>query len=161
MSQDLRSYLDLIKRKHPEDFLVISREVDPAFEITAITVKLEQEAKRRPILLFEKVKGTKFPVLTNLHAGRSRLATAINAKPEEMQKAYLHAMEKPIPPKLVSKAPVKQAILTGDKIDLYKLPQILHHQEDADAYITAAISFAKDPNTDTWNCAYNRLMING
>ena len=96
MSQDLRSYLDLIKQNHPEDFLVVSREVDPAYEITAIAVKLEQEAKRRPILLFEKVKGTKFPVLTNLHAGRSRLATAINAKPEEMQRAYLRAMEKPI-----------------------------------------------------------------
>jgi len=161
MPQDLRSYLDLIKQNHPEDFLVVSREVDPAFEITAITVKLEQEAKRRPILLFEKVKGTKFPVLTNLHAGRSRLATAINAKPEEMQRAYLIAMEKPIPPKVVSKAPVKEIILTGDKMDLYKLPQILHHEEDAGAYITAAISFAKDPNSDTWNCAYNRLMIKG
>src|SRR6266545_4190203 len=161
MPQDLRSYLDLIKQNHPEDFLTVSREVDPAFEITAITVKLEQEAKRRPILLFEKVKGTKFPVLTNLHAGRSRLAAAINAKPEEMQRVYLRAMEKPIPPKLVSKAPVKEAILTGDKIDLYKLPQILHHQEDAGAYITAAISFAKDPNSETWNCAYNRLMIKG
>jgi len=161
MPQDLRSYLDLIKQNHPEDFLVVSREVDPAFEITAITVKLEQEAKRRPILLFEKVKGTKFPVLTNLHAGRSRLATAINAKPEEMQRAYLSAMEKPIPPKVVSKAPVKEIILTGDKMDLYKLPQILHHEEDAGAYITAAISFAKDPNSDTWNCAYNRLMIKG
>ena len=161
MPQDLRSYLELIKQNHPEDFLVVSREVDPAFEITAITVKLEQEAKRRPILLFEKIKGTKFPVLTNLHAGRSRLATAIHAKPEEMQKAYLHAMEKPIPPKRVSKAPVKEMILTGDKIDLYKLPQILHHQEDAGAYITAAVSFAKDPDSDTWNCAYNRLMIKG
>jgi 2,5-furandicarboxylate decarboxylase 1 len=161
MPQDLRSYLELIKRNYPEDFLVISREVDPAFEITAIAVKLEQEAKRRPILLFEKVKGTKFPVLTNLHAGRSRLATAINAKPEEMQRVYLRAMEKPILPKLVSKAPVKEVVLTGDKIDLYKLPQILHHEEDAGAYITAAISFAKDPNSDAWNCAYNRLMIKG
>ena len=161
MPQDLRSYLDLIKQNQPEDFLTVPREVDPAFEITAITVKLEQEAKRRPIILFEKVKGTKFPVLTNLHAGRSRLAAAIHAKPEEMQRAYLRAMEKPIAPKLVSKAPAKEVLLTGDKVDLYKLPQILHHQEDAGAYITAAISFAKDPNSDTWNCAYNRLMIKG
>ena len=161
MSQDLRSYVDLIKKNHPEDFLVVSREVDPAYEITAIVVKLEQEAKRRPIILFEKVKGTKFPVLTNLHAGRARLATAIHAKPAEMQQAYLRAMEKPIAPKLVSTGPVKEVILTGDQIDLYKLPQILHHQEDAGAYITAAISFAKDPNGDSWNCAYNRLMIKG
>ena len=115
MPQDLRSYLDLIKQNNPEDFLAVSREVDPAFEITAITVKLEQEAKRRPILLFENVKGTSFPVLTNLHAGRSRLAAAIHAKPEEMQRAYLRAMEKPIPPKIVTKAPVKEVVLTGDK----------------------------------------------
>jgi len=161
MSQDLRNYLNSIKQNHPEDFLTVSREVDPAFEITAITVKLEQEAKRRPILLFENVKGTSFSVLTNLHAGRSRLAAAIHAKPEEMQRAYLRAMEKPIPPKMVSKAPAKEVILTGDRVDLYKLPQILHHQEDAGPYITAAISFAKDPNSDTWNCAYNRLMIKG
>ena len=161
MAQDLRSYLDCIKRDHPDDFLSISREIDPAFEITAIAVKLEQEAKRRPILLFEKVKGTKFPVLTNLHAGRSRLAAAIDAKPEEMQRAYLRAMEKPITPKIVNKAPLKDVILTGDKVDLYKLPQVRHHQDDAGPYITAAISFAKDPNSEAWNCAYNRLMIKG
>jgi UbiD family decarboxylase len=161
MPQDLRSFLDRIKKNQPDDFLAISREIDPAFEITAITVKLEQEAKRRPIILFEKVKGTQFPVLTNLHAGRSRLAAAISAKPEEMQRAYLRAMEKPIAAKIVAKAPVKEVVLTGAQIDLYKLPQIFHHQEDAGAYITAAISFAKDPNGDTWNCAYNRLMIKG
>ncbi len=159
--QDLRSYLNLIKQNHPEDFVIVAREVDPAYEITAITVKLEQEAKRRPILLFEKVKGTRFPVLTNLHASRARLALAMNAKPEELQKAYLRAMEKPIQPQVVGKGPVKDVVLTGDKINLYDLPQILHHQEDAGAYITAAISFAKDPNSEIWNCAYNRLMIQG
>ena len=60
MPQDLRTFLDQVKRDNPQDFLVISREVDPTFEITAITVKLEQEAKRRPILLFQKVKGRTF-----------------------------------------------------------------------------------------------------
>ena len=159
MAQDLRSFLDTVKRKHAEDFLIISREVDPAYEITALTVKLEQEGRRRPILLFEKVKGSKFPVITNLHASRSRLALSINAKPEEMQKVYLGAMERPMPPKVVSKAPVKDVVLGGDKVNLYDLPQIVHHEGDAGPYITAAISFAKDPAGDTWNCAYNRLMI--
>jgi UbiD family decarboxylase len=161
MAQDLRTFLDGVKRGNPEEFLAVAREVDPAFEITAITVKLEQEAKRRPIVLFERVKGTSFPVVTNLHAGRARLAAAIHARPEEMQRAYLGAMERPVPPRVVSTGPVKEVIVTGAQIDLGKLPQILHHQEDAGAYITAAISFAKDPAGDTWNCAYNRLMIKG
>src|SRR3990172_6156323 len=121
MSQDLRTYLDLIKQNHPEDFITVSREVDPAYEITAITVKLEQEAKRRPILLFEKVKGSKFPVLTNLHAGRGRLALAMNVAPEEMQAGYLKAMEKPLKPKIVAKGPVKEVILKESQINLYDL----------------------------------------
>jgi 2,5-furandicarboxylate decarboxylase 1 len=161
MFQELRGYLDQIKRDRPDEFLTIVREVDPAFEITAITVKLEQEAKRRPILLFEKVKGTPFPVLTNLHAGRERLAAAIRARSSEMQRAYLRAMENPIAPKVVSSGPVKERIVAGNNVDLYALPQIRHHQEDAGAYITAAISFARDPDGESWNCAYNRLMIKG
>jgi 2,5-furandicarboxylate decarboxylase 1 len=161
MRQDLRSYLELIRRKQPDDLLTVSREVDPAYELTAVVAKLEQEAKRRPVLLFEKVKGSKFPVLTNLHASRSRLALAMNVQPEEMQKAYLRSMEKPISPKVVSRAPVKDVVLTGKRINLYDLPQIVHHEGDAGPYFTAAISFAKDPVDEIWNCAYNRLMVKG
>jgi UbiD family decarboxylase len=161
MPQDLRSFLDLIKRTRPHELSIVSREVDPAYELTAVVVKLEQEAKRRPILVFERVKGTVFPVLTNLHASRSRLAAAMGSKPEAMLQTYLAAMEKPIPPTIVSAGPVKDVVLRGERLDLRALPQIIHHEGDAGPYITAAISFAKDPTREIWNCAYNRLMIQG
>jgi 3-polyprenyl-4-hydroxybenzoate decarboxylase len=54
MPQDLRSYLDLIKQNHPEDFLVVSREVHPAFEITAITVKLGRKPNGGPFCCSKK-----------------------------------------------------------------------------------------------------------
>ena len=54
MAQDLRSYLDLVKRRKPGDFEIVSKPVDPRFEITALVVKLEREAKRRPVLLFDE-----------------------------------------------------------------------------------------------------------
>jgi UbiD family decarboxylase len=161
MAQDLRTYLDAVKKRKPDEFQVVTQEVDPAFEITAIVVKLEREAKKRPVLLFEKVKGTRFPVLTNLHASRSRLASAMRCAPDQMLRAYLTAMDKPIPPRVVAKGPVKDVILTGEQIDLHDLPQIIHHEGDAGVYLTSAISFAKDPASETWNCAYNRLMIKG
>ena len=94
MAQDLRSYLDLIKKNNPQDLLTISKEVDPAYEITAIVTKLEREARRRPVMIFKKVKGSRFPVLTNLHAGRSRLALAMKAAPEKTQTTYLFALWK-------------------------------------------------------------------
>jgi len=72
MAQDLRSFLDLIKRTRPAEFQIVSRPIDPVYEITALVAKLEKEGRRRPVLLFENVKGTRFPVITNLHASRSR-----------------------------------------------------------------------------------------
>jgi len=159
MGQDLRSYLDLVKRRKPDELLIVSREMDPAYEITAAVVKLEREARKRPVVIFENVRGTRFPVLTNLHASRSRLALAMNSAPEDMLRTYLRAMEKPVPPRVVPTGPVKEIVLRGGDVNLYDLPQIIHHEGDAGAYLTAAISFARDPSSETWNCAYNRLMI--
>ncbi|HUG36336.1 MAG TPA: UbiD family decarboxylase [Candidatus Limnocylindrales bacterium] len=161
MAQDLRSYLDLIKRRKPDELQIVSREMDPAYEITAAVVKLEKEGRRRPVLVFENVRGTRFPVITNLHASRSRLAMAMSCPPEEMLRTYLRAMDRPVPPKLVPTGPVKDVILRGEQVDLHALPPIIHHEGDAGAYLTAAISFAKDPASETWNCAYNRLMVKG
>jgi UbiD family decarboxylase len=161
MAQDLRSFLDGVKRRRPTDFQVVTRPVDPAYELTALVVKLEKERQQRPVLLFERVNGTAFPVLTNLHASRSRLAQAIGCPPEAMLQTYLRAMERPLAPRVVATGPVKDVVQTGAAVDLHALPQIVHHEGDAGPYITAAISFAKDPAAETWNCAYNRLMIQG
>ena len=111
--------------------------------------------------MFENVHGTRFPVLTNLHASRARLALAINASPEATLPTYLRAMERPIAPRVVDSGPVKDVVLKGDAVDLGALPQIIHHEGDGGVFLTAAISFAKDPTAETWNCAYNRLMLKG
>src|SRR5258706_97141 len=161
MAQSLPGYLDEIKRSKPEDLVVVSRELDPAYEITTLVVKLEREGRRRPVLICERVRGTQFPVLTNLHASRARLALAMGAAPEDMLATYLRAMDRPILPRVVASGPCQDVVLTGDRINLYDLPQLLHHEGDAGAYLTSAISFAKDPSSETWNCAYNRLMIQG
>ena len=39
MDQGLRSYLDRIKRDKPDELVIVSKEVDPAYEITALVVK--------------------------------------------------------------------------------------------------------------------------
>ena len=161
MAQDLPSYLERIKTERPDEFLAVSREMSPGHEVTAAVVKIEQETRRRPVLVFENVKGTEFPVITNLHASRSRLAMAMNAAPNEMLRKYLDAMDKPIPPREVNTGLCKDVVLTGADLDMRALPQLEHHQGDGGAYITAAISFAKDPDSEMWNCAYNRLMITG
>ena len=159
MSQDLRSYLDLVESK--DELVRISAPVDPLHEVTALVAKLARERRRRPVLLLENVKGSALPVVTNLHASRRRMALAMNTEPREVQRAFLRAMERPVAPVVVDTGPVKEVVRTGADVDLLALPQIVHHGADAGPYITAAISFAKDPEDGTWNCAYNRLMIMG
>ena len=155
---DLRSFIDNVRREFPDEILTISKEVDPRFEITALVAKLEQE-RRFPILVFEKVKGTKFPVVTNVHAGRRRLASAIGSEPRSAVATYLRRIERPIPPKEVATGPVKEVILKGDQVDLRALPQIVHHQDDAGPYLTAGITLAQDPVSGRLNCSFNRLMF--
>ena len=161
MAQDLPGYLERVRAERPDEFVTVSRETDPGHEITASVVKIEKEARRRPVLVFENVKGTAFPVLTNLHASRSRLAMAMGAAPDAMLRKYLDAMDKPVPPREINTGLCKDVVLTGADLDMRALPQLEHHQGDGGPYITAAISFAKDPDGETWNCAYNRLMITG
>ncbi len=159
MAQDLRSYLDLVEAK--DELVRIAGPVDPLHEITALVAKLARERRRRPALLLENVKGSALPVVTNLHASRHRLALAMKAEPHGVRQAFLKAMEHPVPPVVVDSGPVKELSWAGSDVDLLALPQIVHHGADAGPYITAAISFAQDPEEGTWNCAYNRLMIMG
>ena len=86
MSQDLRSYLELVESK--DDLVRISAPVDPLHEVSALVAKLARERRRRPVLLLENVKGSAFPVVTNLHAGRRRMALAMNAEPRDLQRRF-------------------------------------------------------------------------
>ncbi len=159
MSQDLRSYLELVEAE--DDLVRIAGPVDPRYEVSALVAKLARERRRRPVLLLENVKGSALPVVTNLHASRRRMALAMNTEPRDVQRAFLKAMERPVAPVVVDGGPVKEVVRTGADVDLLALPQIVHHAADAGPYVTAAISFARDPEDGTWNCAYNRLMIMG
>ncbi|HLC26111.1 MAG TPA: UbiD family decarboxylase [bacterium] len=152
--------MDKIRGESPEEFITVSKEVDPRFEITALVAKLERE-RRFPVLLFERVKGTKFPVLTNLHASRRRLAAAMGSEPRGAVLAYLQKIARPLAPVDVNTGPVKEVVLKGDAVDLGALPQIVHHQDDAGPYVTAGVTLARDPLSGRLNCSYNRLMMLG
>ena len=47
MAQDLGSFLDQVKRRKADELVIVSKEVDPAYELTALVVKLEREARQR------------------------------------------------------------------------------------------------------------------
>ena len=57
------------------DVLRVDREIDPAHELAAVT-QLAQKKWAKPVL-FTNVKGTRFPVISNVYSTRERLGEVI------------------------------------------------------------------------------------
>jgi len=157
--KDLRSFLAKTERIMPEEVIRVKKEVNPKYEIMAIVSKLEQQ-RRVPILIFENVKGTKFPIVVNVYASRRRVASSIGVEREKLTDKYIHAIDNPIAPKVVSSGPVQDIVLKDEEVDLQLFPQMVYHIGEA-PYITAGIVVAKDPETGIRNASYNRLMMKG
>jgi UbiD family decarboxylase len=68
--KDLRTFISACEKKLPKEFIRISREVDPKYEISAIVKKLDLMGKH-PLFVFEKVKEPKLGV-THITPGRDR-----------------------------------------------------------------------------------------
>jgi UbiD family decarboxylase len=161
MTIDLRGFLDKVREVRRADLIEIDREVDPRYETTAIVAKLE-ERQRSPILLFKKVKGSAFPLVTNVCGSVGRLALALDCPIKNVSARYAEGAERPIAPAVVGDGPVRENVLCGADVDLGRLPALVYHEGDSpNPYITGAIVVARDPETGKSNLSYHRLMIAG
>ena len=161
MALDLRSFLRQIEVEAPDQIVRVTREVDPHFEVTGVLAALEKH-RQFPIVIFEKVKGAKLPVVTNVHADARRLFRAIglkNATLPEFIKEYGSRENKLIEPVMVSSGPCQEVVLTGNDIDVRTLPILTYHEKDAGRYITAGMEIMRDPDTGVRNAGIYRLMI--
>src|SRR5712664_302180 len=114
---DLRSFLDRCRQERRSDFLEVEREVNPRRETTAIITKLEQ-MQRWPIVLFKKVAGSRFPLVSNVCGSMGRLALALDCPLKMVAERYAEACQHLIPPTVTKNAPVQQNVLRGAEADL-------------------------------------------
>lgn len=157
IAKDLRGFLEEYERAYPREFCRIEKEVDPKYETAAILTKLEQ-ARKLPILRYEKVKGSAFPVVTNIYSTKKKIAASIGVDPKQFRQTYLAAMENPIPPQLVTAGPVLEESISEDDFDWSDFPLMTYHEGDAAPYLTAGMVLAEDPETGRANASFNRLM---
>ncbi len=157
MAKDLRGFLAEYEKKNPSEFCRVKREVDPKFEVAAILTKLE-EARKLPILFYEKVKGSIFPVVANVYSTKKKIASSIGIDPRKFRERYIEAIKNQIPPRFVSDGPVMEETIDEKDVDIGTLPMMTYHEGDAAPYITAGIVLAEDPETGEFNASFNRLM---
>jgi 2,5-furandicarboxylate decarboxylase 1 len=60
---------------------------------------------------------------------------------------YAEKQSHPIPPQVVTDAPVKEIVWTGADADLTRLPIPTHNALDGGPYLTGAMLVARDPRT--------------
>ena len=140
------------------ELLTVDREVDPRFELAAVT-KRAQQAGNRPIL-FRDVKRTGIQVVSNLFADAERLRRRVPVAEGPFAAAYasmLDAAEARVEPPTIM-APAPQDLRQGQLRDL---PLITYHEHDAGPYFTAAIVLALDPDTGVPNLSFHRAMYAG
>ncbi|MGA0347538.1 MAG: UbiD family decarboxylase domain-containing protein [Alphaproteobacteria bacterium] len=158
--QSLRGFLELVKKKSPENFVVISDPVKRELDITSSVFELEKMG-RSPILFFENVSGYELPVVTNVSGNRYLLALAMGTEPDQLPMSYRERCQSYIPAEIVETAPWQEVVIEGDDLDLNCLPIPLHFEVDSAPYITAGQITARDPETGIDTIGFHRLMLKG
>src|SRR5947209_9327221 len=95
MHRNLRSFLELLRRER--DIVAVKTEVDPHLELAEIHRRVIERGG--PALIFNKVKGSPYPVVTNLFGTVKRIELAFGPRPEEFVRRAVHIAESLLPPK--------------------------------------------------------------
>lgn len=158
--QDLRHFLRQYEAEHPARVVRIADPVAMDYDCTAVAFEMERR-RQSPLLIFENVKGSRFPVLMNLYSARDRFAAAIGCDPGELIEKWAKLDAQPIAPRLVETGPVLDVVLTGADVDLGYLPIQRNFAHDGGKYLTNGMFVAKDPETGVRNVSFHRCQVNG
>lgn len=155
----------------------IKTTVSPDLEIAEITDRVSKTGG--PALLFEKVEGSRMPLLINTYGSYQRMAMALGVDDLGQIASEIEGMIKlgppeslldkvkilrllsqltNFPPKTVKKGACQEVVLTGEEASLDTLPLIKCWPLDADRYITLPQVFTHSLKTGQRNVGTYRLQ---
>jgi 4-hydroxy-3-polyprenylbenzoate decarboxylase len=179
--KDLRDFIRVLEEQG--ELKRITAEVDPCLEMTEICDRTLRG--QGPALLFENPKGYDIPVLANLFGTPRRVALGMGqgdvSQLREVGKllAYLKEPEPPtgfrdawdklpifkqvlnMGPKVVKKAPCQARVLSGDEVDLYRLPIQTCWPGDVGPLITWPLVITRGPHKPRQNLGIYRQQLIG
>ena len=169
---DLRSFVELLKKE--KQLHIIDEEVDPNLEIAEIHRRVI--AQEGPALLFTNVKGSNFPVVTNLFGTAGRLELAFGKRPQKFVQDMVNLTESIMPPKFKTLWDNRQLFLDGMKIGmkenssgailencqmpsrLSSLPMLTSWHSDGGAFVTLPLVYTEHPEGKGHNLGMYRIQ---
>lgn len=179
--KDLRDFIRQLEAKG--ELVRISQPIDTDLEMTEIADRTLRAGG--PALLFENPKNHDMPVLANLFGTPQRVAMGMGQDSVEALRevgkllAYLKEPEPPkgikdlweklpvfkqvlnMPAKVLKKAPCQEVVLTGDDVDLSKIPVQRCWPGDAAPLVTWGLSVTKGPHKKRQNLGIYRQQVIG
>ncbi|GFD86111.1 3-octaprenyl-4-hydroxybenzoate carboxy-lyase [Alteromonas sp. KUL150] len=179
--KDLRDFIRQLEAKG--ELVRITQPIDTDLEMTEIADRTLRAGG--PALLFENPKNHDMPVLANLFGTPERVAMGMGQDSVEALRevgkllAYLKEPEPPkglkdlweklpvfkqvlnMPAKVLKKAPCQEVILTGDDVDLSKIPVQRCWPGDAAPLVTWGLSVTKGPHKKRQNLGIYRQQVIG
>jgi UbiD family decarboxylase len=172
MHKNLRSFIETLRREN--DLIEIETEVDPYLEIAEIHRRVIEEQGKT--LLFNNVKNSKFPVITNLFGTVKRIELAFTKKPQEFVRRAVEMVEVLLPPKpkqlwnyrdmalsalklgtkKVRRAPVLE--VCDRPANLEKIPLLQLWHEDGGHFITLPLVYTESPTSGKHNLGMYRIQ---
>lgn len=154
---DLRSFLAILK-EHGR-LAEIEKEVDLVHELGSVLATLEASAGKAG--LFRNVKGRAFSVCGGVLASMDNIALALNCPKEGITDFLAEALERPVPPRIVSDTPCHENVWTGDEIDMFRVPVPTHAPKDGGPVITGGVVHSKALSGCRQNISFQRMHVKG
>jgi 4-hydroxybenzoate decarboxylase subunit C len=169
---DLHCFIDLLRREN--ELLVIDEEVNPYLEIAEIHRRII--ARQGPALLFTRVKGSAFPVITNLFGTNKRLEIAFGVKPQQFVRDLVRLAESIMPLSLGKLWENRRFFLDGLRIGLKKcssgpilntcqsppklssLPMLTSWHSDGGPFVTLPLVYTEHPDGRGHNLGMYRIQ---
>jgi 4-hydroxybenzoate decarboxylase subunit C len=172
MHKDLRSFINTLKAE--KEIVEINAPVDPYLEIAEIHRRvIDAQGKA---LFFGNVKGSEFPVVTNLFGTVRRIELAFGPKPKQFVRRAVELAENLLPPKpgklwqyhdlgfsalklgtrKVRNAPVLER--RQDPVNLEAIPFLQLWHEDGGHFNTLPLVYTESPTTEKHNLGIYRMQ---
>ncbi|HEX5690999.1 MAG TPA: menaquinone biosynthesis decarboxylase, partial [Roseiflexaceae bacterium] len=176
--KDLREFIDYLDKRG--QLRRVRAPVSSDLEITEITDRVSKSRDANYALLFENVRGHDMPVLINAMGTRERMSWALGLNDLDELRERMSSLVKPeVPagllekvqklgemsevlryrPKTVGSAPCQEVVLTGDQVDLGRLPILQCWPEDGGRYITLPMVISRDPERGIRNVGMYRIQV--
>jgi 2,5-furandicarboxylate decarboxylase 1 len=131
-------------------------DIKQAVDIRHIATLVDQSDKA---LFFKNVIGYDMPVVSGIIRSRERAIMSMGCTEYgEIEQRLRHGIDHPIAPRYIETPAHKQVIMTGDQVDLFKLPVPMSSIYDGGPMITAGVVMARDPEYGLNSGCY-RFMV--